>query len=160
MGLACGNKTVERKKQKGDLNKIPLRLRKGDNCSMMDHSWCTFLSFRLEPSTAHCSSPLEAPLEKQSWHTSPCAWAVSPLAPAFLAASLQWLLHYHGNYSKALNCHTLTGKLFAMWSPSVPTELSAVFLPLILSTTVLLMYDEGKAGVNCLLWAQTGSSLL
>lgn len=123
MGLECGNKTVERKKTKGGLNRFPLTLRKEDNCMMMDHSWCTPVLFPLQgalvkPGAEHCQLLIcstGSPWEAVSWHFTCCSWAVSPLVQDSLAALVQWLLHYHGNCSKALNCRTLTGKLFAFW---------------------------------------------
>lgn len=127
------------------------------------HSWV--LLFELQPSTASFLSPLQAPLGKHS-HGTPLAVVDlclhSPQPPWLLWSSGCCSCHgncYTTNCCKTINCHTLTWNLFAFWSPAVPTELSAVCLPLILITTVFLMYDEGKVGVNCQLRAERTSSL-
>lgn len=120
------------------------------------HFW-VFLS-ELQPSTAN--SPLQVPLWK---HLHGTALAVVDLCLHFPQPPwLPWssgCCSCHGNCSKTLNCHALAWNFFAFWSPAVPTELSAVCLPLILTTTVFLMYDEGRVGVNCQLQAERGSSL-
>lgn len=112
----------------------------------------------LKPSTANCSSP---PLGKQSHGTSLAVVALclhSPW-PSWLPCS-SGCCSCHGNCSKALNCHALAWKLFAFWSPAVPTKLFALFFPLIQTTTVFLIYDKCKVETNCKLQAERGSSLV
>lgn len=126
---------------------------------MMDQCWCLFF-FPLRERTLHPWVLLFEPLGKQSQGT--------PLAVVELCLHSPWppwlpwssrCCSCHGNCNKALHCHSLAWKLFSFWSPAVPTKLSAVCRPLILTTTVVLMYDEGKVGVNCQLQAERGSSL-
>lgn len=175
MGLACENKSGEEVKKKNKkptqgLNKFSPALRKEDNCIMLNHGWRLFFvspkGREAAPlgapvwAGANCSSPLEGPLGKQSHGTPLAALELCLRSPQ--PSWLPWssaCCSCQGNCSKALNCHALAWKLFAIWSPAVPTGLSAVFLRLNLTTTVVLMYDEGKVGVNCQLRAERGSSL-
>lgn len=99
------------------------------------------------------------PWEAVLWH-SWCCWSMSPLTPASLAALFQWLMQLPWKLQQSPKL-SHSGMEIVFWSPAVPTELSAVFLPLILTTTVFLMYDKGKVkvGVNCQPRAERGSSL-
>lgn len=109
-GWHVGTRQWKEKRQK-EAFKFPLTVRKEDNCIMMDHSWCTF---SISPPGCSCSGwnqalPLLVPSAGSpwgavSWHTTCWSWAGSLLAQTSLAALLQWLLHYHGNCSKTLNC--------------------------------------------------------
>lgn len=161
--LECLKLVVEEKKWV--LNKVSVSsaLRKEGNYIKSDQGWCLFgapLGAPVWAGAKHChmSFPFPgSPWEAVLWH------ALVLVELHLFSPQLPWLLwssgccSCHGNCSNALNCCSLAWKSLVFWSSSVPTELSAVCLPQFLTTTVVLIYDEGRIGVNCQLWTERGS---
>lgn len=118
--------------------------------------WCTPGCSCLSWSQAlPCHSPFQASLEKQSCGMPLFLWSCISFLPSFLGCS--------GPVVVAAAMETVAmPSIAALWHgnrfcSSVPTELSAVCLPQLLTTTVVLIQDEGRIGVNCQLWTERGS---